>query len=98
MKLTSRFAILAVAFSTPLVSANEIFDELRALPAGWSFSRPANPGQSFHHSFEKVTLTRAADVLKLRISVKQQNVPALEQIVLDISTPGHPSYGNHMST
>lgn len=36
-------------------------------------------------------------MLKLRVSVKLQNVETLEQMVLDMSSPSHPSYGNHMS-
>jgi tripeptidyl-peptidase-1 len=31
------------------------------------------------------------------VAVKQQNVDRLEQMVYDMSTPGHASYGQHLS-
>ena len=35
--------------------------------------------------------------LRFRIAIKQQNAHAFEQHVLDISTPDHPKYGEHMT-
>ncbi len=35
--------------------------------------------------------------ITLRIALQQQNALALEQAVLEISTPGHPNYGMHMT-
>lgn len=34
---------------------------------------------------------------KLRIHLKNRNVASFQQQVLDVSTPGHPSYGRHLS-
>lgn len=39
----------------------------------------------------------AARRLRFRIALKQENAFAFEQHVIDISTPGHPKYGQHMS-
>ena len=39
----------------------------------------------------------ASTRLRFRIAVKQENAYHFEQHVLDISTPDHPKYGQHMS-
>lgn len=58
-----------------------VMDTLAAIPEGWKQLRPANPQ-------EKVVL---------RVALKQKHAQALEQAVLDMSTPGHASYGKHMT-
>ena len=34
--------------------------------------------------------------IKLRVALQQQNLAQFEQMVFDVSTPGHPKYGQHM--
>lgn len=56
-------------------------DQLAAVPKDWTELRKASPDER----------------LTLRIGLRQPHVQALEQTVLDISTPGHPRYGKHLS-
>ncbi|KAK3989637.1 peptidase S8/S53 domain-containing protein, partial [Cladorrhinum sp. PSN332] len=58
-----------------------VMDTLAAIPQGWKHLRSAEPE-------EKVLL---------RVGLKQQHAQALEQAVLDMSTPGHVNYGKHMT-
>ncbi|RKU41086.1 hypothetical protein DL546_004244 [Coniochaeta pulveracea] len=58
-----------------------VFDSLPAVPKGWREVRPAKP----------------TDPITLKVALKQQHPEALEQAVIEISTPGHPNYGLHMS-
>lgn len=58
-----------------------VFDSLPAVPKGWRELRTATPNEP----------------VALRIALRQQHPDALEQAVLDISTPGHSNYGMHMS-
>lgn len=57
-----------------------IVEGLPAVPQGW-------------HQGPRIP---ASHILRLRIALKQDNAFAFEQHVIDISTPGHPSYGKHM--
>lgn len=58
----------------------QLVEQLDKVPEGWT--RGEKPSSS--------------TVLKLRLAVDQPNLIALEQDVVDISTPGHPRYGQHM--
>lgn len=58
-----------------------VFDSLSAIPKGWTEVREAEP----------------TDTVTLKIALKKQHVAALKQAVLDMSTPGHAKYGQHMS-
>ena len=58
-----------------------LFDSLPTVPEGWKEVRRAT----------------AKEPIALRIALRQQRSEALEQAVLEISTPGHPNYGMHMS-
>ncbi|KAF9118448.1 hypothetical protein BGX30_004561 [Mortierella sp. GBA39] len=49
------------------------------------------------NNWEELQLAPSDELLHLRIGLKQQNVNAFHQKVYDISTPGRPSYGIHMS-
>ncbi|KAI2470476.1 tripeptidyl-peptidase [Annulohypoxylon bovei var. microspora] len=59
----------------------KVMDSLPAVPKGWAEVRQASPDDS----------------VTLRVALPQQHATALEQAVLEISTPGHPNYGMHMS-
>lgn len=58
-----------------------VMDSLAAVPKGW----------------ELVTKASSNDVVTLHIGLRQQRPQALEQAVIEISTPGHANYGMHMS-
>ncbi|KAF3064043.1 Tripeptidyl-peptidase sed2 [Daldinia childiae] len=59
----------------------KVMDSLTSVPKGWAEVRPASPN----------------DPVTLRVGLKQQHAAALEQAVIEISTPGHPNYGMHLS-
>ncbi|KAK0705874.1 peptidase S8/S53 domain-containing protein [Lasiosphaeria miniovina] len=63
------------------VASARVMDRLAAVPKDWR------------------TLGQAAldEPVSLRIALKQQHTEALEQAVLEMSTPGHPNYGLHMT-
>jgi tripeptidyl-peptidase-1 len=74
--------LLSTAFA-PSEVVREDFEALNDVPLNWS-----------------IQLGRAVDLsssLDLRLHLKQQNVAEFEQMVYEISTPGHQSYGAHMS-
>ncbi|KAK6857023.1 hypothetical protein PG995_007210 [Apiospora arundinis] len=61
--------------------AGRVVDSLDGVPRGWSLVRGAAP----------------SDPIRLRIALRQQRAAALEQAVLEVSTPGHANYGMHLS-
>ncbi|KAK4198097.1 peptidase S8/S53 domain-containing protein [Triangularia verruculosa] len=63
------------------VASARVMDRLAAVPRGWETVRRASPGET----------------VSLRIALKQQRSDALEQAVLEISDPGHPKYGRHLT-
>ena len=78
--------LLSVVF--PLVAVHgaphsglSVFESLPTIPRGWI------QGEAVPSSKR----------LRFRIAIKQQNAHAFEQHVLDISTPDHPKYGEHMT-
>jgi tripeptidyl-peptidase-1 len=58
-----------------------IFEKLGSVPRGWRESGDVAASKRLH----------------FRIAVKLENAFAFEQHVIDISTPGHEKYGEHMS-
>lgn len=58
-----------------------VVESLPQIPQGWQQGASVPAGRH----------------LKFRIAVKQENAFAFEQHVMDISTPGHAKYGQHMS-
>lgn len=65
------------------VASARVIDKLAAVPKGWEESRAASPDE----------------FIFLRVALKQQpsRIHALDQAVLEMSTPGHPNYGMHMT-
>jgi tripeptidyl-peptidase I len=72
-----------------------------------TFARPASsPSSHEYKQFEKVHIPEGwrklparvdtDKTLALRIHLAQQNVEHFEQKVIEISTPDHPTYGDHM--
>lgn len=56
-----------------------VFESLYQVPRGWTFSRAASGDEN----------------LKLRLSLKQQNVDSLYEKLMEVSTPDHKQYGMH---
>ncbi|KAF3931213.1 Aorsin [Dactylella cylindrospora] len=78
-------ALLGLSQAHPLSSISssyETFESLSTIPRGWEEVSGKNVDPS--------------TPIKLRIHMKQQNVADFERVLLDMSTPSHPSYGNHM--
>jgi tripeptidyl-peptidase-1 len=79
------FSLLAVvqivSFSALLQSAtaSNVFDSLYEPPRGWTVARAAKGEES----------------IKLRLSLKQQNVDTFYDKLMEVSTPDHPRYGMH---
>ena len=75
------FAIQVLSFSIIVQAAavSTVFESIKQLPRGWSFVRTAN----------------GTEPIKLRISLKQQNVDHFYEKLLEVSTPDHPNYGMH---
>ncbi|KAI1393126.1 tripeptidyl-peptidase [Hypoxylon trugodes] len=59
----------------------KVMDSLPRVPKGWTEVRQASPD----------------DTVTLRAALPQQHAAALEQAVIEVSTPGHPNYGLHLS-
>lgn len=58
-----------------------VISRLPSVPQGWRELRTAED----------------AEPIVLRLALRQQHAAVLEQAVLDVSTPGHPKYGRHLS-
>jgi tripeptidyl-peptidase I len=80
-------AVLALsgahALSVSSKAVYSTFGSLAAPPAGWSLDNSITPQSDAR--------------FPIRIFLKNQNVQQFEQRALDISTPGHALYGQHMS-
>ena len=75
-------AIFATSIAAPASSSELVpLESLRAIPQGWHQGRSPP----------------AAQRLRFRIALRQENAHQFEQHVLAISTPDDPSYGQHMS-
>ena len=73
----------AVASRVSSRSDYEVFESLSEVPAPWAL-----------RDKEQVDVDQA---FKLRIHLKNTNTASFQQKVMDMSTPSHPSYGQHMS-
>lgn len=81
--LAAYWAIGAVAIPTTAAKLGplEIFHNLPSLPPKWTAHGPANGKTKVH----------------ARIGLKQSNIPALQEKLLDISNPDSPNYGKWLS-
>ncbi|KAJ5188909.1 Peptidase S8/S53 subtilisin/kexin/sedolisin [Penicillium cf. griseofulvum] len=73
---------LAVLSLLASSAAANVFESLSAVPQGWRYSRTP----------------RADQPMKLQIALAQGDTAGFEAAVMDMSTPDHPSYGNHFNT
>lgn len=79
--VTLRGAVQILSISAVLqsVTARNVFESLHGIPRGWTFARAAKCDES----------------IKLRLSLKQQNVDTFYDKLMEVSTPDHPQYGMH---
>ena len=73
--------VVPIAQTTSTSSGLTVFEKLGSIPRGW----------------QRGDAVPASKALHFRIAVKQENAYEFEQHVIDISTPGHAKYGQHMS-
>ncbi|KAJ5124293.1 uncharacterized protein N7515_008118 [Penicillium bovifimosum] len=64
-----------------VASVYQRVEQLEKVPDGWS--RGDRP--------------LASELIKFRLAITQNNAAEFERRVIDLSTPGHPSYGQHMT-
>ncbi|CAG8976517.1 hypothetical protein HYALB_00006014 [Hymenoscyphus albidus] len=76
---TTAMRVLSLATFVSSTFASSVFESVHQVPRGWTFDRNAY----------------ADETVKLRVSLKQQNVDDLYQKVMEVSTPDHVSYGQH---
>lgn len=76
-----QFFLQVLSFSVLVQAAavSTVFESIKQLPRGWSFVRTAEGNEP----------------IKLRLSLKQQNVDHFYDKLLEVSTPDHPNYGMH---
>lgn len=74
-----RSTILALLSASAVVAAVQPFEELNEIPRGWSL----------------IGTAKAETGIKLRLSLKQQNVDQFYEDMLAVSTPGNAKYGQH---
>jgi tripeptidyl-peptidase-1 len=76
-----RAAVKVLCFSAIVhsASARNVFESLYEVPRGWAFARAAKSNES----------------IKLRVSLKQQNVDTFYNKLMEVSTPDHPQYGRY---
>jgi tripeptidyl-peptidase-1 len=68
-----------LSFSTVVHAASNVFESIHDTPRGWSFVRVADGDES----------------IKLRLSLKQQNLDSFYDKLIEVSTPDHANYGQH---
>jgi tripeptidyl-peptidase I len=73
--------LLSILGLAALPAAALVKDSIPDVPRGWQFVRNAASSES----------------IVLRVALHQSRGEELEQKVLDVSTPGHPSYGKHLT-
>jgi tripeptidyl-peptidase-1 len=74
-----RYAVQALLLSASAVVAIQPFEQLSEVPRGWSL----------------VGAAKDATAIKLRLSLKQQNVDKFYEEMLAVSTPDNAKYGKH---
>ncbi|RDW80328.1 hypothetical protein BP5796_05026 [Coleophoma crateriformis] len=81
-------ALMALAYigcvlCHPAVASYQVFESVKAVPSGWRVQ-------------SNLDVNRTSP-MQIRMHLKQQNVAEFEQSVYDMSTPGHSTYGAHMT-
>ncbi|KAI4180759.1 MAG: hypothetical protein L6R41_007030 [Letrouitia leprolyta] len=84
-------------FLRGLLAASTIFTASIAAPASTSELEPLESLRAIPQGWQQGRSPPAAQRLRFRIALKQENAYQFEQHVLAISTPDNPKYGEHMS-
>jgi tripeptidyl-peptidase-1 len=71
--------VLSISILVQAAAVRNVFESIKQLPRGWSFVRTAN----------------GTEPIKLRVSLKQQNIDHFYEKLLKVSTPDHQNYGMH---
>lgn len=71
--------MVSSVFASPAAASSDVFESLQQMPRGWAWARSAKPDEP----------------VKLRLSLKQQNLDQFYENLLQVSTPNHPRYGQH---
>lgn len=86
--MIASWVLLAVAALTNAVAASQahqseyhVVEQLDSVPDGWVKGRPAEP----------------SELMLLRIAPRLDRVEEFKQVVTDLSTPGHATYGQFMT-
>lgn len=79
--LNSAVQALSVSVLLPCFASasSNVFESLNQIPRGWTRVQGAEPTEK----------------IKLRVSLKQQNLDHFYESLLQVSTPDHPQYGKH---
>lgn len=80
MRFSSLLGLLPILGSAFAAPQDETFEALLSVPEGFTKVRAANPSTK----------------LFLRIALEQPGQAVFEQALLDVSTPDHPKYGQHL--
>lgn len=77
-----RTALQVLSFTAVFNAGSAIasFESVYELPRGWKLARPAEGSEG----------------IRLRISLQQQNVDKFYDTLMDVSTPDHEKYGQHL--
>jgi tripeptidyl-peptidase I len=79
LSLATALQVLSFSSLVHAAAARDVFESIYELPRGWAYSRAAKDDEP----------------LKLRLSLKQQNLDTFYDKLMEVSTPDHPQYGLH---
>ncbi|KAJ5594180.1 uncharacterized protein N7459_000388 [Penicillium hispanicum] len=74
------FTVCLAQLVLALQTSYQLVEELKDVPPGWSKEGKPSP----------------STLMTFQLAVAQPTIMAFEQTVIDLSTPDHPSYGQHM--
>ncbi|KAJ4391501.1 hypothetical protein N0V93_005119 [Gnomoniopsis smithogilvyi] len=72
-------AFQAILAPSVFATSSVVFESLHQVPRGWTWTQSAQPEEP----------------VKLRLSLKQQNLDEFYENLMQVSTPDHPRYGQH---
>lgn len=81
MRFSVAFQVILTSsvFASSTAATSDVFESLQQMPRGWSWAQSAKPDEP----------------IKLRLSLKQQNLDQFYENLLQVSSPNHPRYGQH---
>jgi Pro-kumamolisin, activation domain len=89
-------ALAAQCLGSVLPATNRLLETLEGPPRDWVFHSDALPRMCRHHWVAGVSLTTLDESVKLDVSLREQNLPQFEQLVIDVNDPSHEKYGQHL--